>query len=64
MVLECQLMRTVGIGLHIQFIDEIMDMKVDEDALDERGICQISKVKSFTHAHDDHSYYRIGEMLS
>jgi flavin reductase (DIM6/NTAB) family NADH-FMN oxidoreductase RutF len=64
MVLECRLMRTVEIGLHTQFIGEIVDVKVDEDTLDQDGICQISKVRPFIYAHDDHNYYSIGGRLA
>ena len=64
MVLECRVMQTVEIGLHTQFIGEIMDVKVDEETLDQKGVCQISKVRPFIYAHDDHNYYRIGEMLA
>jgi flavin reductase (DIM6/NTAB) family NADH-FMN oxidoreductase RutF len=64
MVLECRLMQTVEIGLHTQFIGEIVDVKVDEGTLDENGVCQISKVKPFIYAPDDHNYYRVGEMLA
>ena len=41
-----------------------MDVKVDEDTLDQKGVCQISKVKPFIYAHDDHYYYRIGRKLA
>ncbi len=64
MVLECRLMKTVEIGLHTQFIGEIVDVKVDEDVIDEEGICRISKVKPFIYAPDDHNYYRVGGMLA
>jgi len=30
LVLECKLIRTIEIGLHTQFIGEIMDVKADE----------------------------------
>jgi len=32
-VLECQLLRSVEIGGHTQFIGEIKDVKVDEDLI-------------------------------
>ena len=64
MVLECKLIQTHEIGLHTQFIGEIMDVKVEEDTLDKNGVCQISKVKPFIYAPDDRNYYRIGEMLA
>ena len=64
MVLECRLMQAVEIGLHTQFIGEIVDVKVSEDTLDQKGVCQISKVKPFIYAHDDHNYYSIGRELA
>jgi len=64
MVLECRLMQIVEIGLHTQFIGEIVDVKVNEATLDQKGVCQISCVKPFVYAHDDHSYYRIGSKLA
>jgi flavin reductase (DIM6/NTAB) family NADH-FMN oxidoreductase RutF len=64
MVLECRLMQTVEIGLHTQFIGEIMDVKVEEETLDQNGVCQITKVKPFIYAPDDQNYYRIGGILA
>ena len=64
MVLECKLIQTHEIGLHTQFIGEIVDVKVEDDTLDQKGVCQISKVKPFIYAPGDQNYYRIGEMLA
>lgn len=64
MVLECRSMKTLEIGLHTQFIGEIMDVKVDEGTLDGKDICQISKIRPFVYAHDDHNYYRTGDMIA
>ena len=64
MVLECKLIQTHEIGLHTQFIGEIVDVKVDEDALDKDGICRMSKIRPFLYAPDDQNYYSIGKMLA
>ena len=64
MVLECRLVHTVEVGLHTQFIGEIMDVKIEEDALDKNGVGIMSKVKPFIYCADDHNYYRIGGMLA
>jgi flavin reductase (DIM6/NTAB) family NADH-FMN oxidoreductase RutF len=64
MVLECKLLQTVKIGLHTQFIGEIMDVKVDEEVLDKNGVCSISKVKPFIWAPYDPYYYSIGTKLA
>jgi flavin reductase (DIM6/NTAB) family NADH-FMN oxidoreductase RutF len=62
--LECKMIHIIEIGLHTQFIGEILDVKVDESVLDERGATNIKRVRPFLYAHDDHSYYAIGEMLA
>lgn len=38
LIAECRLLHTVEIGLHTQFIGEIMDIKADESVLNEKGI--------------------------
>jgi flavin reductase (DIM6/NTAB) family NADH-FMN oxidoreductase RutF len=64
MVLECKLIQTHEIGLHTQFIGEIVDVKVEEDALDKDGICLMSKIRPFLYDPDDHNYYSVGNMLA
>jgi flavin reductase (DIM6/NTAB) family NADH-FMN oxidoreductase RutF len=36
-ILECQLVRSVEIGGHTQFIGEIKDVKVDKDVIKDNG---------------------------
>ena len=48
-VLECQVLHILEIGSHTQFIGEILDVKVDEDALDERGAPIVAKIKPFAY---------------
>jgi len=48
-VMECRLLHTFELGSHTQFIGEIVDVKVDEDALDERGVPVIAKLKPFAY---------------
>ncbi|MCL6473315.1 MAG: flavin reductase family protein [Firmicutes bacterium] len=44
-VLECKLRQSVEIGSHTQFIGEIVDVKIDEDLLGEKGTPDIDKIK-------------------
>jgi flavin reductase (DIM6/NTAB) family NADH-FMN oxidoreductase RutF len=60
-VLECKLIRTIEIGLHTQFIGEIMDVKEDELVLGENGLTDIEKLKPVIFAADIASYYGIGK---
>lgn len=62
-VLECKVLHTVEIGLHIQFIGEIMDIKADESMLDEKGNLLIERVRPFLFAPGERAYYGIGPFL-
>ena len=61
--LECKLIQQIEIGLHTQFIGEILDIKGDEEVLDERGMLNIVKVRPFFFAPDATSYYSMGKLL-
>jgi len=63
-VLECNLLQTVKIGLHTQFIGEIKDIKVDEAALTEDGSPDIDKIKPFIFNPANRTYYGIGKYLA
>jgi flavin reductase (DIM6/NTAB) family NADH-FMN oxidoreductase RutF len=60
MVLECKLIHHFEIGLHTQFIGEIMDVKVNEEVLDESGKPDIMKISPIVYATKSHSYHQIG----
>ena len=63
LVLECKLIHTIEIGLHTQFIGEIMDVKADEFVLKENELTDIEKLKPVIFAPDSSSYYGIGKCL-
>jgi flavin reductase (DIM6/NTAB) family NADH-FMN oxidoreductase RutF len=60
LVLECKLLHAVEIGLHTQFIGEIMDVKADEEVLAADGLPDMSKIKPFVFAPGPRTYYEIG----
>lgn len=62
-VLECRLAHTFELGLHTQFVGEIMDVKADEEVLGEDGIPDMAKVRPLVFAPESRSYYRLGEYL-
>lgn len=62
-VLECKVIRTVEIGLHTQFIGEILDIKAEESALGEGGVLDIEKVKPVLFTPEARKYYGIGAYL-
>ena len=63
LVLECKVIHTIEIGLHTQFIGQIMDVKVDEEYLTEKGAPDINKIKPFLFAVESSGYYGLGRYL-
>lgn len=61
--LECRLIHTIEIGLHTEFIGEIIDIKADESVLDEQGKLNITRVAPILYAPADNAYFGIGENL-
>ena len=62
-VLECKVSHTNEIGLHTQFVGEIIDVKADEAVLGERGLPDVKKVKPFIYVPEIGIYYGIGEYI-
>jgi flavin reductase (DIM6/NTAB) family NADH-FMN oxidoreductase RutF len=62
-VLECQLLRSVEIGGHTQFIGEIKDTKVDEDII-KNDDPLIQKISPLIFALDNRSYYGVGKYVA
>lgn len=64
LVLECRLLQTVEIGLHTQFIGEIVDVKAEEAVLGENGLPDIARVQPIVYSSGNGAYYAIGELLA
>ena len=63
-VLECRLLQTVEIGLHTQFIGEIVDIKADTSVLSENGTTpDIEKLKPLIFTPESRFYYGVGRQL-
>ena len=63
LVLECKVLHTIEIGLHTQFIGEIMDVKAEENVLGPDGLPDMDKVQPFVFAPGPRMYYKIGELI-
>jgi len=63
LVLECRLTHTIELGLHTQFVGEILDVKADEDVLAGKGLVDIKKMGPLVFAPDTQSYYAIGRLV-
>jgi len=63
LVLECNLLTMVEIGLHTQFIGEIMDVKAEESVMGESGLPEMERVKPMVFAPEIRKYFGIGRSL-
>jgi flavin reductase (DIM6/NTAB) family NADH-FMN oxidoreductase RutF len=62
-VLECRLLHSFDLGLHTQFVGEILDVKVDGEVLDADGKPDMTKIRPFVYDSAKQEYYGIGKSL-
>lgn len=63
LVLECRVIHTFEIGLHTQFIGEILDVKADAGVIGEDGLPDPRLVAPMTYAPEVRRYFGTGEEL-
>ena len=63
LVLECKLVHQIELGLHTQFVGEILDVKASEDILDDNGALDVEELKPFFYAPEVSVYYGTGRRL-
>jgi flavin reductase (DIM6/NTAB) family NADH-FMN oxidoreductase RutF len=63
LVLECKVIQTIEIGLHTEFIGEILDVKADESVLDSQGYPDIEKVRPLIFTPGAGVYHGVGREL-
>jgi flavin reductase (DIM6/NTAB) family NADH-FMN oxidoreductase RutF len=63
LVLECKLAHALEIGLHTQFVGEIVDTLVDEEIIGSGGAVDIKKLKPLIFSLDTQDYYGVGSLL-
>jgi flavin reductase (DIM6/NTAB) family NADH-FMN oxidoreductase RutF len=63
LVLECKLVHQIELGLHTIFVGEILDVKANEDVLDDKGVPDVEKLKPFFYAPEANAYYGTGKRL-
>ena len=62
LVAECKLYKVVELGLHTQFVGEIVDVKADESVIDGDS-ANIELVKPFVYNTHRRVYYAIGDVV-
>ena len=63
LVIECKVIHTHEIGLHTQFIGEIVDIKADAAILNDKGHPLMDKVDPFVFGHGIREYWALGQMI-
>ncbi len=64
LVLECKVIEILKLGIHTQFVGEILDLKVDESVIDDNGKIDMRKIDPFIFSPSDSGYYRIGDFIA
>ncbi len=63
LVLECKVIQVIELGLHTQFVGQILDVKADEEVLDVGGMPDILKVLPIIFSPGNRVYYGVGSSL-
>jgi len=63
-ILECELFKTIEIGLHTQFIGQVKDVKADESVLTKEGLPDTKKILPITFDPAQRAYYGTGARLA
>lgn len=63
LVLECRLLHTLELGLHTQFVGEIVDVKAAEGVLDASGRVDGALVRPIIYDTGTKGYYGLGQLL-
>ncbi len=63
MVLECKVIHQIEIGLHTEFIGEILDIKIEDSLLDENEKVMGNKLNPILYIPEIREYYTLGKYL-
>ena len=61
--LECKVVHIADLGVHTQFVGEVVNIKVDSDIADNGRQPMIEQIMPFLYAPDSDNYYTIGEEI-
>lgn len=63
LVVECKVTAVHELGLHTQFIGEVMDVKIDEACLDAKGHIDVSKLDPLAFTPGADAYFALGALV-
>lgn len=63
LILECRLLHTLDLGIHTQFIGEIVDVKADAEVIDDNGLPTAEKILPIVYDPGTREYFALGQNL-
>ena len=63
LIVECKLVHTFELGLHTQFVGEVMDVKADKEVMKAGGLVDVLKVRPLIFTPDSREYYGVGRLI-
>jgi flavin reductase (DIM6/NTAB) family NADH-FMN oxidoreductase RutF len=63
LIVECKVIGVHDLGVHTQFVGQIMDVKADPEVLDDKGMPDMAKVNPFVFTPGNRAYHAIGACL-
>ena len=60
LVMECKLVHVAELGLHTQFVGEVIDAKADESIIGDCGAIDVKRLKPLVFTPDTQDYYGVG----
>ncbi|MGO9201693.1 MAG: flavin reductase family protein [Limisphaerales bacterium] len=64
LVLECKVIDIAEIGMHTQFVGEVLDVKAEDTVLGKDGAIDIRKLRPLVFTPDTQEYYGIGAFVA
>jgi flavin reductase (DIM6/NTAB) family NADH-FMN oxidoreductase RutF len=64
LILECRVIHLTNLGMHTQFIGEVLDTKVDDHILGADGSVDVKKLRPLVYMPDTQQYFGIGEFIA
>ena len=63
LVLECRLLHVFELGIHTQFVGEIVDVKADPAVLNDQGLPDGEKVRPISYDTGTKNYFGLGQLI-
>ena len=63
LVVECKLAQVIELGLHTQFVGEVVDVKAEDTVMVGGGMLDVLRVKPLVFTPDTQAYYSIGGFI-